>query len=373
MKKTNIRKVPFFDYPQVYLSKKKEILEIIDQVASKGAFIMQTELAEFEEKLAQSLGAKYALGVANATDGLELAWMTQNLSPRDEVIISAHTMLATASSVVVAGGKPVPVDIRSDGLICPSAVKAAITENTVGIMPTQLNGCVCDMDALSDLAEKHNLTIIEDAAQALGAKFKNRYAGTFGVAGCISFYPAKTLGSLGDGGALIIQSSDTYEILRELRDHGRGRDGNVKRWGRNSRLDNIQAAILSYKLDHYEAAIQKRRTLADLYNNELANVKEISLPREPTLNGHFDIYQNYEIQSETRDKLKSFLAGVGIGTLIQWSGEAINQIETLGFARMDCPRTNDYFDRCLMLPMNDFMTLEDAYYVSKKVREFFGA
>ena len=168
-------------------------------------------------------------------------------------------MLATASAIKVAGGIPIPVDIGPDNLIDPEAIIDAITPNTVGIMPTQLNGRVCDMDAIAAIADKYGLFIVEDAAQALGARYKGQHAGTFGLASDISFFPAKVLGCLGDAGAVLVNDKNLFHQVYQLHDHGRDVDGEVRRWGRNSRLDNIQAAILSHKLTRYEKVINRRR------------------------------------------------------------------------------------------------------------------
>ena len=186
-------RIPFFDYPRLFLDKKDDYLNIFSEVSSKGAFIMQKELAEFELTLSKYCSSNYAIGVGNATDGLEISWMALNLRPGDEVICSAHTMLATASSIKLAGGIPVPVEIGDDNLIDPDAViEASITSRTVGIMPTQLNGRTCDMDRIMQIADKYKLYVVEDAAQALGSKFKGKNAGTFGHASAISFFPSKS-------------------------------------------------------------------------------------------------------------------------------------------------------------------------------------
>ena len=185
--------VPFFDYKRAYLDDREELLGIFDEVCSRGAFIMQKDLEEFEINLAKYANCKYSIGVGNATDGLELIWLAIGLKPGDEVICCSHTMLATASSVKLAGGVPIPVELGDDNLIDPEAVEAAITRNTVGIMPTQLNGRVCNMDKIMDIASRYKLVVVEDSAQALGAKFKDKFAGTFGIAGAISFFLQKFL------------------------------------------------------------------------------------------------------------------------------------------------------------------------------------
>ena len=179
----------------------------------------------------------------------------------DEIIVSSHTMLATASSVIVAGGTPIPIDIGDDFMMDASLIENSITSRTVGIMPTQLNGRTCDMDSITSIVKKYNLHLVEDAAQALGSKFKDKFAGTFGKASAFSFYPAKVLGCLGDGGAVVTNDEELYDKIFQLHDHGRDVHGEVKSWGRNSRLDNINAAILKYNLNLYKNTIKGEKWL----------------------------------------------------------------------------------------------------------------
>lgn len=231
MEKSNTHSVPFFAYPYVFASQQAEFSQIFNDVGGRGAFIMQRDLTEFEEHLATFLGARYSLGVGNATDGLHFAVRAAGISHGDEVIVSSHTMIATAAAVHFGGAMPVPVECGADHLIDPAAVEAALTLRTRAIMPTQLNGRTCNMDALQAVADRHGLVIIEDAAQGLGSRFKGRCAGTFGIAAAISFYPAKVLGCLGDGGAAITNDEAVYERIYQLRDHGRSTSGEVVSWG----------------------------------------------------------------------------------------------------------------------------------------------
>ena len=197
------KKIPFFDYPRLYLDNEKELNEIFKDVSSRGSFILQKDLEKFEDNLAAYTGAKHAVGVGNATDALEIALKVAGIKPNDEIIISTYTMIATAGAINHVGALAVPVDIRDDHLIDYSQIEKNITAQTKAIMPTQLNGRTCNMDIICDIADKYNLLLFEDAAQGLGSKFKNKSAGTFGLASAISFYPAKNLGSLGDGGAIL--------------------------------------------------------------------------------------------------------------------------------------------------------------------------
>jgi dTDP-4-amino-4,6-dideoxygalactose transaminase len=349
----------------------KELIDILEDVGARGAYIMQRDLVEFEKKLATYTNSKYSVGVGNATDGLELAWLAIGLKKGDEVIISSHTMIATASAIITAGGTPVPVDIGEDNLIDVDAVANAVTKNTVGISPTQLNGRTCDMESVMNLANSKGLCVVEDAAQALGSKFKNQSAGTFGDAGSFSFFPAKVLGALGDGGGVVTNKKEIYEKVFQLHDHGRGTNGEVQSWGRNSRLDNLQAAILSKKFDRYENVIKRRRQIASMYNEQLSVLEEIKLPPAPMENGdHYDVYQNYELQAENRDALKNYLANKGVGTIIQWAGKAVHQWEVLGFD-IKLPKTESFFEKCLMLPMNMFISNSDIDYICDSINSFY--
>jgi dTDP-4-amino-4,6-dideoxygalactose transaminase len=365
------KKIPFFEYSRLWTDNKEDYISIIDRVASSGGFILQKELSNFEVQLANFTGANFSVGVGNATDAMEIFLQAIGLNPGDEIIISSHTMLATASAIKFAGGIPVPVDIGEDNLICTKSIENAITYNTVGIMPTQLNGRVCDMDAIAKIANKYNLFIVEDAAQGLGAKYKGQHAGTFGLASCISFFPAKVLGCFGDAGAVLVNDKNLYHKIFQIHDHGRDTDGEVKRWGRNSRLDNLQAAILSHKLQTYDQVIKRRRAVAQIYQFQLSGLEELQLPPGPsTSSDHFDVYQNYEITADNRDELKKYLEKKNIGTLIQWGGKAIHQFERLDF-KQNLPNTEKFFKRCIMLPMNMFISDTDVEYICECIRSFY--
>jgi dTDP-4-amino-4,6-dideoxygalactose transaminase len=365
------RSVPFFNYPSLFSAEAEELTSIFAEVGRRGAFIQQRDLEDFEQNLARYVGARYVLGIANATDALHLAVRAAGIGPGDEVIFCSHTMVATAASVHFAGATPVPVECRADHLIDPAAVNAAITSRTKAILPTQLNGRTCDMDALQAIALQHGLLLLEDAAQALGSRFRNRFAGTFGLASCISFYPAKTLGCLGDGGCVITNDDEMYRKLRMLRDHGRDESGEVCMWGLNSRLDNLQAAILDYKLKTYDQAIARRRHIAAMYQERLGNLPQLKLPPGPESDSrHFDIYQNYELEAEQRDELRMHLKVRGIGTLIQWGGKPVHQFSGLGF-QQKLPFTDEMFTRLLMLPLNTALSDDDVHYVCDCVQEFY--
>jgi dTDP-4-amino-4,6-dideoxygalactose transaminase len=363
--------VPFFPYPDIFKKYEKNILEIVADVCRRGAFILQKDVDQFEKNLAEYIGVKYVLGVANATDALYMLCRASGLGPGDEVIFCSHTMVATAAGIHFAGATPVPVDTGWDHQIDPKSIEKAITAKTKAIMPTQLNGRCADMDALRTIAQKHGLFILEDSAQALGAKYKGQCAGTFGRGGVISFYPAKTLGCLGDGGCIVTNDDEIYEKCKLYRDHGRIDTLEVLCWCLNSRLDNLQAAILDFKLKTYDQEVECRRLIAAMYQERLKDIEEIILPPGPEDNPDwFDIYQNYEIEAQRRDDLKAYLSDKGIGTMIQWGGKAVHEMKKLGFTQ-SLPYTEELFNRLLMLPMNTSLTDEDVGYVCSIIREYY--
>lgn len=366
-----MKSVPFFDYKHNFVSYEDEILDIVRDVGRRGAFIMQQDLHDFEVNLAEYIGAKHIIGVGNATDAMEMALSIHGVGPGDEVLVSAHTMIATASAVAMVGATPVPVDIGPDHLMDPESCRLAISESTRAILITQLNGRTANMEPFLDIAKDNGLLLFEDSAQGLGSKFKGRAAGTFGAAGCFSFYPAKILGSMGDGGAIICNEPEVYEKYLMMRDHGRGADGDVHLWGRNSRLDNIQAAILSMYLKDFDDVVARRREIAGIYQDRLGACGQLTLPPGPVSDGyHFDSYQNYELQANNRDELKAYLFEHGIGTLIQWGGTGIHQFAKLGLAA-SLRNADSFFNRCLMLPMNMSISDDDVHHVCDTTLSFY--
>lgn len=368
----NRRQVSFFDYPALFAEMESEIMAAVRDVFARGAYIMQKDLLEFEAELATYLGVKHVIGVADGTMGLLLPLLALELKQGDEVIVPSHTFVASAAAIHHAGGTPVLVDCGRDHLIDPLSTRRAITKRTRGIMPVQLNGRTADMDAIGAVAREHGLFIVEDSCQALGSKFKGQFAGTFGIAGSISFYPSKTLGCFGDGGCVITNDDAMADKIRTLRDHGRGADGTVSVWGYNSRLDNVQAAILKLKFRRYDQFIARRRAIAALYQQRLGALDALLLPPAPDADpAHFDIFQNYEIEAERRDALRAFLEERGVRTIIQWGGKLIHQFPKLGFGG-----TLAYADKMagkfMLLPMNTAITDDDVHYICDCIGEFYG-
>lgn len=367
------RSIPFFNYPALFAEKEKELAEVILGVCRRGAYILQKDLAEFEQHLATFMGVKHVFGVANGTDAIWLGLMAVGVGPEDEVILPSHTYIATAAAVHFVGATPVLADIGPDHMLDPASVEERITPRTKAIMPVQVNGRTCNMDAIQTVADRHELMIVEDAAQGLGSKFKGKSAGTFGKFGTISFYPAKLLGCFGDGGAVVTNDDGVAEKLALLRDHGRNDKGRVTMWGFNSRLDNLQAAILNFKFQDFSENIARRRAIAARYQKRLGDVKNLTLPPAPDADPrHFDVYQNYELEAERRDELRAYLEEHGVRTIIQWAGTPVHQFHELGFKNIKLPNTDRFFTRCLMLPMNTSLSDDDVDYICDQIRAFYG-
>jgi len=366
-----VRAVPFFSYQDVFSRQEDEYVRIFRDVMRRGAFILQQDVARFESHLAEYLHAGHVIGVGNATDGLTMAFRAAGLRPGDEVIFPSHTMVASAASFAVLGGVPVPVDCGIDHLMDPEAIVSAITPRTRFLMPVHLNGRTVRMDAVEEIAARHDLVIIEDAAQGLGSRFKGRFAGTFGLAGAFSFYPAKILGGFGDGGAVVTNDANLARHIRLQRDHGRDHAGQVELWGVNSRLDNLQAALLDFQFRDFATVIRRRRDIATHYQRELGAIRQLVLPPAPDAGpDHFDTYQNYEIEADDRGGLQEFLRRHGVGTLVQWGGKAVHQFEKLGL-HAALPVTERLFTRSLMLPLNMTVSDDDIDYVCRLIREFY--
>lgn len=367
-------KVRFFDYPLQFKIHEKEYMEIIRGTLTRGAYILSEDLKRFEENFAEFVGTKYAVGVSNCTDALLLSLYAAGIHPGDEVITVSHTFVATVEVIKFLRAIPVFVDITDDHNMNIDLVESAITPKTKAIVPVQLNGRICtNMDKLVDIAKKHNLILIEDSAQALGARYKGKCAGTFGLSGNFSFYPAKLLGAFGDAGAVVTNDEEFAEKIRMLRDHGRGK-GTVNLWGLNCRMDNLYAAILNFKLKKLPEWIKRRRESARMYHEGLSDIDGLRLPPPPVEGDtHYDVFQNYEVEAERRDEVVKYLKENGIEAVLQWGGKGVHQFEALGLSHIKLPRTEELFRKALMLPIYPELKDEQVENVVESIREFYNA
>ena len=363
-------KVPFVNYPLQYRNLEKEIDEAIKDVLSRGDLILRKDVEEFEKNLAVFLGVKYAIGVNSCTDAMILSLTAAGIGLGDEVITVSHTFFATIEAIHHSGAKPILVDVGDDFLMNVEELEKAITPKTKAIMPVHLNGRVCQMDKITDIAQKYNLLIIEDAAQALGAKFGGKCAGTFGLAGCFSFYPAKILGAVGDTGAVVTNDEAMAEKIRLLRHHGQKSKTEIIYYGWTSRLDNLQAAVLNVKIKQLPQWIERRREIAGLYQKELTGVPQLKLP---LFDGsqRFDVFQNYVLRAQKRDELYEFLKEKEVETLIK-DPVANHRHSALGLSHFNLPFSEQLTKEVISFPLYPELTNEQIEYTIKCVKEFYG-
>ena len=367
--------VPFFDWAGLFNDRRDEFSRIMVETLSRGAFILQKDVDEFEAELAEFIGVKHVVAVADGTNAILLGLRASKIQSGDEIIVPAHSFIAAVQSIHFAGAVPVPVELAEhDWLVDPAAVEKAITSKTKAIMPVHVNGRACQMAPIMEIAERHGLSVFEDSAQAAGAKVDGIGAGCWGEWGTYSFYPSKTLGCFGDAGALVTNNDDIAETVRAMRNHGAGRDKTIPLdtniWGTNCRMDNVHAAILKYKLSYYAEAINRRREIAQQYHDAFKDISELRLPPPPQDAPYFDIYQNYEMCTDRRDELRTHLASNNIGTIIQWGGFGIHQLKGLGFTA-NCPKTDRFFNTSLLLPMNHILTEAQVTHVITCTKSFF--
>jgi dTDP-4-amino-4,6-dideoxygalactose transaminase len=376
-------KVPFINYPLQYKKIKKEIDSAFYRVLENGDLIYREDLESFEKKLAQFCDSKFGISTGSCTGSMFVALKAAGIGPGDEVITVSHTYIATIDVIVACGAKPVLIDVRDDFNMNPNLIEGAITEKTKAIIPVHLNGRVCEMDKIMEIAKKNNLIVIEDAAQAIGAKFNEQKSGSFGLAGCYSFYPAKVLGCYGEGGGIVTSNEEYTERLFLLRDHGEkpsyrlSKDEKEKDYkeihlfGYNTILDNMQAAFLNIKIKYLQKRIERRREIANLYEKGLSGIDKIVLPPAPQKEKYYDAFQNYVIRSQERDSLKSFLREKGIETLISWKVPNHKQKALEILHKFNLPKTEEISKEVLSLPMYPELTDEQVEYIIQSVREFY--
>jgi dTDP-4-amino-4,6-dideoxygalactose transaminase len=309
-------KVPLLDLKAQHATIREQVLAAVADVLDSQICILGPKVAELEDKIAALSDCKFAVGVSSGTDAILCSLMSLDIGPGDEVITTPFTFFATAGCIARVGAKPVFVDIDPRTYnINPNFIEAAVTPRTKAIMPVHLYGQMCDMDPIMDIAIRHNLVVVEDAAQAISATYKSRKAGSIGTVGCFSFFPSKNLGAAGDAGMIVTNDAGLYERLRVIRAHGANPKYFHKFVGGNFRLDPIQAAILLVKLSHLQSWSQSRRDNAEFYNQYFA---EISVTTPWVSPECISIYNQYVIRVDNRDAVSSYLAAEGIGTEIYY-------------------------------------------------------
>lgn len=362
--------VPFLDLRAAYLELKKEIDQAVARVLDSGWFILGKEVEAFEHEFAQYLGVKHCIGVGNGLDALHLSLKALGTGPGDEVLVPANTYIATWLAVSYAGATPVPVepDERTYN-IDPARIEAAITNKTKGILPVHLYGQAADMDPILEIARKHKLFVLEDAAQAHGARYKGKVVGGIGDVAGWSFYPGKNLGALGDGGAVTTNDDSIAKHVRLLCNYGSAVKYYFELPGFNSRLDEIQAAVLRVKLKHLDEWNERRRCIAQRYTAALRNCS-MTLPYVPAWAE--PVHHLYVVRGERRDALRTHLEKSGIGTLIHYPVPPHLQeaYQTMGLPKGSFPISEHIHSEVISLPMGPQMTDSQVAAVIDTIREF---
>lgn len=369
IKLTDKMLIDFLNLGRVNAPYEPAIREALDRVLRSGYYILGEETAAFEREFASYCGVKHCIGVANGLDALHLILRGYGIGPGDEVIVPANTFIATWLAVGLVGASIVPVEPgESSWNIDPTRIEEAITPRTRAIMPVHLYGAPADMDAIRDIAERHHLRVIEDAAQAHGARYRGLRAGGLGDAAGFSFYPGKNLGALGDGGAITTNDDELAEQLRKLRNYGSSIKYQHDVAGVNSRLDEMQSAILRVKLQHLDEDNAQRAAVADAYREALADtpVELMRVPDEAE-----SVWHLFVVRTPSRDALRDLLASRGIGTQIHYPVPCHRQQAFADHAWPELPVTERLQSQILSLPMSPYLSADDVAYVAAQVKSFF--
>ena len=345
-------RVPFLDLNSHHAALRSELDRAIREVIDSGAFAGGPFVEKFEADFASYCGCRYAIGVGSGTEALWLSLLAHGIGPGDEVITVSNTFMATAEAITYSGARPVFVDVNeATYTMDPAGLEEALSPRTKAIIPVHLFGQPADMDPILEFARKHNLSVIEDAAQAHGSKYGGRSAGTLGDAGCFSFYPSKNLGAFGEAGAIVTDNPGLQEKLRVLRDHGQVRKYHHSMVGWNCRMDGIQAAVLSVKLRHLERGNSRRRAHALQYNQALEEIEGIVTPYEALYSRH--VYHVYAIRVEERDEIISFLNERGIQCGVHYPVPIHLQTayQALGYKTGSLPVSERIASELISLPM----------------------
>ena len=363
--------IKFLDLFSQYESIKPQVDEAIENVLKETAFIGGKYLKQFEEDFSKFIGVSHCIGVGNGTDALEIAIESLNLPPNSEIIVPKNSFISSSEAVTRSGHKVVFSDVCNDShIICISDLEERITNKTKAIMAVHLYGHPCDMDELARLAKKNSLYIIEDCAQAHGAKYKEKVVGSIGDISAFSFYPGKNLGAYGDGGAITTNDPKLAKKARMISNHGRIDKYDHIFEGRNSRLDGLQSAILSIKLNYIEEWTNHRISIANLYKNELKNVSSIKLPLEKEWAKQ--VYHLFVIQALNRDKLKGNLIENGVETGIHYP-ISLPELKAYRYLKKDKKDvfSNNINDSLLSLPIGEHITKKEVNKISNLIKKFY--
>jgi dTDP-4-amino-4,6-dideoxygalactose transaminase len=365
-------KISFLNFGATHQTMKNEMINAFEKVYDSNWFVLGEQVKTFESSYAAFNQVKHVVAVSNGLDALHIALKTLNIGPGDEVIVPSNTFIATVLAVSYVGATPIFVEPNIHTYnIDPSKIEAAITPKTKAIMPVHLYGQACEMTAIMQIAEKYNLKVIEDNAQAQGATFQEKITGSFGHINGTSFYPGKNLGALGDAGGITTNDVELAEKAKVLSNYGTRVKYVNDEIGFNMRMDECQAAFLNVKLNYLSTWIQQRQEIANWYNLHLSNINELILPIVAEHATH--TYHLYVIRTDKRDALMNHLTANEIGTLIHYPIPPHLQkaYSNLGFSKGDFPIAEEIADTCLSLPIWPGMTEEQVIFISNTIKQFF--
>ncbi|WAM30726.1 DegT/DnrJ/EryC1/StrS family aminotransferase [Caldicellulosiruptor naganoensis] len=366
--------IPLIDLKRQYTMLSNEIMHAITEVLQSGQYILGPKVLEFEKRCSEYLNVKHCIGVGNGTDALVIALESLGIGNGNEVITTPFTFFATAEAIVRVGATPVFVDIDPLSYnINPEEIERKITPKTKAIMPVHIFGQVCDMNRILEIAKKYNLYVIEDACQAFGAEYNGKKAGTIGDVGCFSFFPTKNLGGFGDGGLIVTNNDEVAEKARMLRQHGSKKKYYNELIGFNSRLDEIQAAILLVKLKYIDEWNKKRSEIAEKYNHGL-KLEGLVTPAKTNACERGHIYHLYILQYENRDKILEYLTQKGIATGIYYPVplHLTKALRFLGHKEGDFKVAEEVSKRAFAIPMFPELKDEEVEFIISSINEFGG-
>ena len=366
-------KIPYVNLEAQWKEDEKELKPILLNILKKGQYIGGDEINQFEKKICKICGTKYAVALNSGTDALTLGLYLLGVKRGDEVITPPNSFISSTSSIVHIGAKPVFVDVLKDQNINPELIEKAITKKTKAIMPVHLTGRIAEMNSIIKISKKYKIPIIEDAAQAIGTKYKNKFVGSFGKIGCFSAHPLKNLNAIGDGGYLVTDDKTIANKVKSLRNHGIVDRNKISTFGHVSRMDNIQAAVLNLRIKKLKNVIKKRRINANLYIENLKNLKNIILPYEKIT--EFNTYHTFVILAEGRDRLKSYLQKKGINTAIHYPHLIFDQKAYK--RKFKSPKKNEFkvareiSKKILTLPINQYLSIREIKKISNEIKNFY--
>ena len=363
-------KIPYVNLDKQYIFEKSKLLKIIDKTLSTGNYIGGDQIIKFERKVASLCNKKFGIALNSGTDALTLALYCSGVKRGDEVITPSNSFIASTAVIIHLGARPVFVDVKPDQSIDENLIEEKITKKTKVIMPVHLTGRMCNMKKIMQIAKKHKLIVIEDCAQSILSCYDNKPSGSYGEFGCFSTHPLKNLNAMGDGGFLVTNSKQKYDLICNLRTHGMVNRDVVKNFGYVSRMDTLQAAILNFRLQNLKNVIKKRRENVKFYLKNL-NHKNFYFPEEKK--EEFNTYHTFVLQFKKRDKLKKFLEKKGVKTSIHYPIPIHLQpaSKQLLYKKGSLPVTETQAKKILTLPVNQFLKKKEILYICKLINSFY--